>query len=47
MRKLQPSRQCFVSGDFDGVAIEGRSQVVGIICRAVENLIQDSEKDDV
>jgi hypothetical protein len=36
-------RQCFVSGDLDGLAKEGRGQVVGIVCNAVERLIRESK----
>lgn len=37
-KRLQ--RQCFVSGDLAGVAWDGKSEVVGTLCRVVEKAIE-------
>ena len=39
-KRLQ--RQCFVSGDLAGVAWDGKSEVVGTLCRVVEKAIESA-----
>ena len=37
-KKLE--RQCYVSGDLDGIVREGKAEVVGIVCRVVEKELE-------
>lgn len=34
-------RQCYVSGDFEGIARERRGEVVGVLCNVVEKKLED------